>query len=83
MEAEFLEKTFTKRKNPSRPSGLAIDEHNKLIYLIAVGALAFTAFFTVLTICITEFYCKNSSNALIAIGSISVGALAGIFTRNN
>lgn len=63
-------------------SKLHVTKENRIIYLIVSGSLALTMGICVLGIILLSFYGKEIPSALVAIGSVTVGALGSVFTHN-
>lgn len=65
-----------------QPRTLYVTKENKSIYLIVAWALAATILLSVIGIIILGWYSKEIPSALIALGSVAVGALGSVFTHN-
>jgi hypothetical protein len=58
-----------------------INKENKLFYLIVVCALAATTLLTVVGSIVLTYMGKEIPSALVALGSVAVGALGSLFTH--
>jgi putative Ca2+/H+ antiporter (TMEM165/GDT1 family) len=65
-----------------QPRTLHITKENKSIYLIVAGSLAATTLTSVIGIIVLTLFSKEVPGALIALGSVAVGALGSLFTHN-
>jgi hypothetical protein len=65
-----------------QPRTLYVTKENKSIYLIVALALAATIVLSVIGIIVLGLYGKEIPSALIALGSVAVGALGSVFTHN-
>lgn len=61
---------------------LHVTKENRIIYLIVSWSLALTMGVCVIGIFILSMLNKGVPSALIAIGSVAVGALGSVFTRS-
>ena len=61
---------------------LHITKENKSIYLTVVWMLGLTIFFSMAGIIGLSFLSKEVPQALIALGSVAVGALGSLFTHS-
>jgi cytochrome c biogenesis protein CcdA len=69
-------------KEPVQFSPIKLDENNKAFYMRLLCILGLTVIFTVLGSIVLACQEKNIPNALVAIGSVAVGALGSLFTHN-
>lgn len=65
-----------------RISTMDLTKENKWFYLIVVISLGLTTVSTVIGSIILACSGKTIPSALVAIGSVAVGALGGIFSKN-
>lgn len=65
-----------------QPKTLHITKENKSIYLTVVWMLGLTVFFSMGGIVGLSFLSKDVPQALIALGSVAVGALGSLFTHS-
>lgn len=70
------------KKYSSGFKGIELTKENKWFYLLVVVSLGLTTISTVMGTIILACYGKTIPNALVAIGSVAVGALGGIFSKN-
>lgn len=65
-----------------QPMALHITKENKIIYLTVVWMLGITVLFSMTGIIGLSFLAKEVPQALIALGSVAVGALGSLFTHS-
>ena len=65
-----------------QPKTLHITKENKSVYLTVVWMLGLTVFFSMGGIIGLSFLAKEVPQALIALGSVAVGALGSLFTHS-
>lgn len=66
----------------SLKTGAAINEQNKSVYLTVVWILGFIAVIALVGVIGLSYMNKEVPQALIAIGSVAVGALGSLFTHS-
>lgn len=65
-----------------QPRALHITKENKIIYLTVVWMLGITVLFSMAGIIGLSFLAREVPQALIALGSVAVGALGSLFTHS-
>lgn len=65
-----------------QPRALHITKENKIIYLTVVWMLGVTVLFSMAGIIWLSFLAREVPQALIALGSVAVGALGSLFTHS-
>lgn len=65
-----------------QPRALHITKENKIIYLSVVWILGITVLFSMVGIIGLSFLAREVPQALIALGSVAVGALGSLFTHS-
>jgi len=65
-----------------QPRTLHITKENKIIYLTVVWMLGITILLSTCGIISLSFFSKEIPQALIALGSVAVGALGGLLTHS-
>lgn len=65
-----------------QPRALHITKENKIIYLTVVWMLGITVFVSMIGIIGLSFLTREVPQALIALGSVAVGALGSLFTHS-
>lgn len=69
-------------KQNYQPSALHITKENKSVYLTVVWMLGLTVLFSLGGITGLAYLSKEAPQALIALGSVAVGALGSLFTHS-
>lgn len=65
-----------------QPRVLYITKENKIIYLTVIWMLGATILLSLVGIICLSFLAKDVPQALIALGSVAVGALGSLFTHS-
>ena len=61
---------------------LHIAKENRAIYLIVAWTLAITALLSVIGIILLSAFSREIPSALVALGSVTIGALGSLFTHS-
>ena len=71
------------QKKYSSLNSIEITKENKWFYLFVVISLGLTTISAIIGSIILAYLGKEIPSALVAIGSVAVGALGGVFSRNS
>lgn len=81
-DIDFGERSDCGNNAPGQVRTIDLDQNNKAFYVWLLAILGLTVISTVIGSMVLAYHNKSIPNAVVAIGSVAVGALGSLFTHN-